>query len=163
MYTVEQHLEDLQGHLDRVRDNGHILGRRLMEKGRKDFGWQLIYRCHIHDASKFYGIERKYMHQGEDVDTGMLRMAIEQHTTTNSHHPEFHGNIHNMPELDIAEMVCDCAARAQESGTDIRKWFTDVAMGKYGISLQSQQWKWIQEFLDILLRTSFKKGVNTNA
>lgn len=163
MFTVEQHLEDLQGHLDRVRDNGHILAKRLMEKGRKAFAWQLMYRCHIHDASKFYGIERKYMHQGDEVDTVMLRQAIEQHTTTNSHHPEFHGHIHNMPELDIAEMVCDCAARAQEAGTDIRKWFTDVAVEKYGVALLSQQWKWIQEFLDLLLKTSFKKGVNTNA
>lgn len=160
MFTAEQQLDDLLRHLTRVRDNGRLLGQRLMEQGRKDFGWQVIHRCHIHDASKFYGIEREFLHKGENVDVVMLHMAIDQHTSTNSHHPEFHGGIRNMPELDIAEMVCDCAARAQESGTDIRKWFTDVALKKYKIDTLSHQWIWVQNFLDILLKTSFKKDAD---
>ncbi len=156
MFTIEEHLRDLNAHLSHVADSGLLLGTRLTESGRRDFGRLLIARVHIHDASKYHGIEWKYLHVGNDVDPVGLKNAIEQHVHTNSHHPEFHGGIQNMPELDIAEMVCDCHGRAKEFGKDLRAWFTGVAIGKYNIDLQGQQWKWIQGFLDILLRSSFQ-------
>ncbi len=156
MFDIERHLEDLTGHIGMVRDAGLKLGGRLIDQGRTDFGRLLIARCHTHDASKFYGVEWDYLHVGPDVDKTMLLLAIKQHTSTNSHHPEFHGGVANMPELDVAEMVCDCYARSQERGTAIREWFTKEAVQKYNIDLEGRQWKWINNFLDLLLLSSFK-------
>jgi hypothetical protein len=156
MFTIEEHLRDLTGHLSHVQDSTLLLGTRLIEIGRKDFGRLLIARGHTHDASKFHGIEWKYLHVGQDVDPDRLKDAIDQHVHTNSHHPEFHGGIHNMPELDVAEMVCDCHGRSKEFGKDLRKWFTDEAVTKYNIDLKSIQWGWIQDSLKLLLRSSFR-------
>lgn len=157
MFSIEEHLRDLHGHLSHVSDSGILLGTRLIESGRKNFGRQLIARVHIHDASKYHGIEWKYLHVGNDVDPDRLKDAIDQHVHTNSHHPEFHDGIHNMPELDIAEMVCDCHGRSKEFGSDLRDWFTDEAVTRYNINLKSQQWEWIQGYLDLLLKSSFRK------
>jgi len=157
IYTTEQHIDDLLRHLGLVREACCLLGGRLMDRGETDFGRLLIARGHIHDASKFHGIEWDYLHVGDSVNEGMLKLAIKQHTTTNSHHPEYHGGIHNMPKLDIAEMVCDCYARGQEHGTNIREWFTKSAVQKYNIDLESKQWTSIQQYLDLLLQTGFKK------
>lgn len=156
MFDVEKHVEDLTGHIGMVRDACLKLGGRLIDQGRTDFGRLLIARGHTHDASKFYGIEWDFLHVGPDVDRDMLMLAVKQHTSTNSHHPEFHGGVANMPELDVAEMVCDCYARSQERGTAIRDWFTKEAVQKYNIDLEGRQWKWIQNFLDLLLISSFK-------
>lgn len=156
MFTVEQHLDDLTRHIGLVRDACVLMGTRIINRGQIDFGRQLIGRGHIHDASKFQGIEWQYLHVGSDVDGNMMNLAIHQHVTTNTHHPECHGGIQNMPKIDVAEMVCDCYSRSQEFGTNIREWFTKVAVEKYNIDLEGKQWKWIQEFLNVLLQSSFK-------
>lgn len=158
MFSVEQHLDDLLGHIERVQVNCRVVGQRLIDEGQIDFGWMLIARGHVHDKSKFFGIEREFLHRGDvDIDKQMLAAAIRQHVATNSHHPEFHGGFHSMPELDTAEMVCDCAARAQEFCTDLRKWYNENAIPKYKIDVTSVQWLWTTKYINILLKSSFVK------
>lgn len=157
MFSIEQHIEDLTNHVEMVRRNCIILGSRLIDRGQLDFGKLVIARGHAHDASKFHGIEWDYLHVGEDVDKTMLQMAIKQHVSTNSHHPEFHGGFDAMPDIDVAELVCDCLARSQEFGTNIREWFTKVFLPKYKISDVSNNWLLLQGWLDMLLKSSFKK------
>ena len=53
MFSIEEHLRDLQGHLSHVQDSGIVLGTRLIESGRKDFGRLLIARVHITMQASF--------------------------------------------------------------------------------------------------------------
>lgn len=157
MLSCEQHLDNLVRHIDMVRQIGFLLGKRLMKKGRKDFGRLLIGKCYQHDASKFHGIEWKYLHAGSDISKDDLEKAVKQHVETNSHHPEYWGGVQNMPEIAVAEMVCDWYARSQEFGTGLREWIKDVAIEKFNIDTRSDQYVWITRFVDILLEDSFLK------
>src|SRR5712671_1729606 len=67
MLTVEEHLDNLVRHIELVREAGLLLGKRLMRQGEEEFGRLLIARVFVHDASKFYGVEWKYLHVGKDV------------------------------------------------------------------------------------------------
>lgn len=154
---VSEHLNNLIRHINLVRENCILLGNRLMAQGRKDFGRLLIAKGFIHDHSKFFGIEWDYLHVGPNVDKEHLKDAIRQHVQTNSHHPEFWGGMANMPEISVAEFCCDCLARAQEFGTNFREWLVEEAVEKYNIDLEGDQWKWIQNFTNILLQDSFNR------
>ena len=155
--NINDHLDNLIRHIDLVRENCILLGKRLIAQGRKDFGRLLIANGFIHDQSKFFGIEWQYLHVGPDVEKEHLRDAISQHTSVNTHHPEYWGGIENMPEIAVAEFVCDCYSRAQEFGTNLREWLTEEAVDKYKIDLEGDQWKWIQNFTNLLLQDSFKR------
>lgn len=157
MFTPEEHIDNLVRHLELVREACLLLGKRLMAQGRTDFGRLLIARGHIHDASKFHGIEWDYLHVGPDVDPTKLELAIEQHRRTNSHHPEYWGGVANMPEIGVAEMVCDWYARSQEFGTGLREWIEKNAVKTYKIDRKGQQYLWIQNFVDLLLQSSFTR------
>jgi hypothetical protein len=160
MFSPEEHLDDLVRHIERVRANCLLLGKRLMASGRVDFGRLLIAQGFIHDASKFHGIEWDYLHTGPDVAREPLELAIEQHRRTNPHHPEFWGGLEHMPEISVAEMVCDWYARAQEFGTDLREWIDTEAVPKYRIDTTGQQYQWIQGFLEVLLRSAFGRSAS---
>jgi hypothetical protein len=155
MLTPREHLKNLVRHIDLVREACLLLGERLMDQGRIDFGRLLVARGFEHDVSKFYGIEWDWLHAGRDTPKDQLEFAIKQHTRTNSHHPEFHGGIENMAELDVAEMVCDWYARSQEHGTGLRDWIKENAISRFKIGLQSQQFEWINGFINMLLEDHF--------
>lgn len=155
MLTCEEHLDNLVRHIDLVRQAGLLLGKRLMARGRKDFGRLLIARCYEHDVSKFKGIEWKYLHAGKDVPKEDLERAVLQHQETNSHHPEYHGGFENMGELDVAEMVCDWYARSQEFGTGLRDWVKNSAVSRFKIDTASEQYTWVNNFIDLLLEDHF--------
>jgi hypothetical protein len=155
MYTAEEHLDNLVRHIDMVRSAGLLLGKRLMCQGRKEFGRILIGNVYVHDASKFSGIEWDYLHAGPDSPKEKLDLAVKQHTHTNSHHPEFWGGVDNMPEICIAEMVCDWYARGMEFGTGLRDWINDVAIERYNINTESYKYKQLVGFVNLLLQDSF--------
>lgn len=155
MLNAREHLDNLVRHIDLVRSACLLLGRRLMDQGRVDFGRLLIAAGFQHDVSKFFGIEWNYLHAGRDIPKEQLALAIKQHTETNSHHPEYFGGVEHMYELACAEMVCDWYARSQEFGTNLRDWITEVAVDKFKIDLESKQYKWITNFVNILLEDQF--------
>lgn len=155
MLSCEQHLDNLLRHIDMVRQAGVLLGKRLIEQGRKDFGRLLIGKVYEHDTSKFYGIEWRYLHAGNDVDLEDLERAVKQHTETNSHHPEYWGSFQNMPEIAVAEMVCDWYARSQEFGTSLRGWIKDTAIERFKIDSASEQYLWVEKYVNLLLEDSF--------
>ena len=155
MLTPREHLDNLVRHIDLVREACLILGKRLMDQGRVVFGRLLIARGFEHDVSKFYGIEWEYLHSGKDTPKEQLELAVKQHTRTNSHHPEYWGSVEDMPEIAVAEMVCDWYARSQEFGTSLRDWINTNAIDKFQIDLESEQHKWINKFVSILLEDHF--------
>jgi hypothetical protein len=147
-------IDHLLRHIENVSSNCTILGKKLIERGNIEFGNALIANGLIHDNSKFFGIE--YDHLNSD-DLEKQKLAIYQHNRTNRHHPEFWGNIKDMPKIFVAEMVCDWKARSNEFGTDLRAWIENSAMSKYSFTKKDKIWKWIKEFLDLLLDKPFKQ------
>lgn len=150
-----EHLDNLVRHIDLVRGACLLLGKRLIAQGRLEFGRILIARGFEHDVSKFSGIEWDYLHAGRNVPRDQLDMAIRQHVRTNSHHPEYWGGIENMPEIAVAEMVCDWYARSQEFGTGLREWITSQAVERFHIDLEGERYAWVQQFVGLLLVDHF--------
>jgi hypothetical protein len=159
MFDIDTHLDNLIRHINLVRESCTLLGRRLIKQGRVDFGRLLIARGFKHDASKFLGIEWDYLHAGPDAPKEKLEAAIAQHVRTNDHHVEYWGGLEQMPEICVAEMVCDWLARSQEFGTSLRDWIDTEAMNRYHIKTDSDQYKWIMTFIDMLLEDPFNKEV----
>lgn len=157
MLSVEDHLESLTRHIDLVRSLGLLMGKRLMARGKKDFGVKIISRCYRHDLSKFSGIEWKYLHAGKDVPKELLDEAIWHHANTNDHHPEFSGGINQMCEPQVCEMIVDWTARCQERGVGVRDWIENCAIKKFSIDKSWVQYQWMMEFVDILLEDDFVK------
>ena len=153
--SPQEHLDNLVRHIDLVRGACLLLGKRLMAQGLQEFGRILIGRGFEHDVSKFSGIEWDYLHAGRDIPKHQLELAVRQHVRTNSHHPEFWGGIEFMPEIAVAEMVCDWYARSQEFGTGLREWITSQAIERYQIDLDSEQYEWITKFVELLLEDHF--------
>ena len=154
-FSEQEHLDNLLRHIELVRSACLLLAKRLIAKGRPEFGRILIARSLLHDASKFSGIEWDYLHAGKDIPKDQLELAVKQHVYTNDHHPEYWGSVENMPEICIAEMVCDWYARSQEFGTSLREWIEKEAIKRYQINTKSRQYKNIKKFVDLLLENSF--------
>ena len=150
-----KHLKSLLRHIKNVHEAAVLLGERLIEKGEVQFGINLIMNSLKHDQSKFKGIEWDYLVR--DSDKEMLSKSHEQHVETNEHHPEYWGDINQMPRIYIAEMVCDMYARSTEMGTNLREYIKEQALPRYKVSPRGKVYKMIKEFLDLLLDEPFKE------
>ena len=128
---------------NRTRHHIALVQRCCSKLGMGD---ALIERCRVHDDSKFLEAERggyillthKKLHPEETKGRypgwdEIIKRAVEKHKQSNRHHPEFHANVLEMSELDLAEMVCDWAAMAEEvSGLHSpRKFYNSVAKKKF--------------------------------
>lgn len=158
-YTFDEHVEDLQLHVARVQANAKTLAARLAERGNEELARVLLANAHVHDASKWHGIEWEYMHMGPDVDPVMLKKAIEQHRKTNAHHPEYWGGLAKMPVIFIAEMVCDWLARSQELATDFREWVQREVPKRFDTTHAKEQMVSIEWMIGLLLPQKFSKAV----
>lgn len=143
-------------HIKKVEDNCNLLARKFIETSNVQFGLKLIQRGRMHDLSKFDEFEFENLFD----DSIKFKEALELHRKLNRHHPEFHENgIHGMDDLDVAEMVCDCLARSQEFGSDIKKWFfgseINDAPAKYNYNINDSVWVKIEFYLSLLLTPSF--------
>ena len=155
MFDNKAHLKNLIRHIDLVRENCLLLGDRLIDTGRVDLGEGLIHRGYIHDASKFRGIEWSFLHRGPDTPQDKLDLAMREHWSKNDHHPEYWGGIEYMPEVAVAEMLCDWQARSTERGTAVRTWIKEIGVDKFKIDLKGKQWGWIEDSLNKLLEDTF--------
>jgi hypothetical protein len=146
----EQKLEIILRHIHLVESNMQRLARTMM-KDRKEFALELLQRSRTHDLSKLSPFEFDHLHEGA------LRFdeALQMHREGNSHHPEHRTSIHNMPEADVVEMVCDWFARAQEFGTDLRKWVWTVATERYDFERSDEIAKTIEKYLNMVLLKPF--------
>ncbi len=134
-----------------------MLGKKMIEAGETHLGISLIARGYCHDNSKFAGIEWLFLHAQEKIPDEELKLAVKHHNLTNSHHPESANGIKNMSELDMGEMCVDWYARAQEFGTDLRKWINDEATIRYGFKVGDKTHKTIMKYVNLLLGKPFKK------
>lgn len=157
MLSFEEHIDNLVRHIELVREAGLLLAKRLANRGQKDFARMLLANIFVHDASKFSGIEWDYLHSG-DCPVDKLQLAIKSHVQTNLHHPEAWGGFNKMPDIFLAELTCDWYARAQEFGTGLKDWIRDEAIDKFQIDINSDNYKKVMEFVDLLLVNYFSKG-----
>lgn len=136
-------------HIKNVQENCYKLGIKLIDEDQFELGRNLIANGQIHDNSKFKGIEFDHLFEG----SALLQDVVKHHNTTNPHHPEYWGSIQQMPDVFIAEMVCDCTSRASEFGNDIRVWFETKATVKYGFTFDEgdRVGQRIKYFLGLLL------------
>jgi len=151
--TDTEKLTSIIQHIKRVEDNCNIISRKMMDINPR-FAIAIAKRGRIHDASKFDQLEFENLW----VDSRLFTISLLHHHTNNSHHPEHYRNgIHGMSELDLAEMVADCAARAQEFGKDVRIWFfsDDKAPKKYGYLGEQHIYDRLEYYVNMLLNTSF--------
>jgi hypothetical protein len=158
MFSQEKHLDNLIRHKKLVADASILLGQRLVEQGRPELGRMVVARGFAHDNSKFFGIEWKWLHAGNDIPDEKkpeFEQAKTQHQCTNQHHPEYYGGLQNMDEISVAEMCCDWYARAQEFGTSLREWATKAANGRFHIDECPVQKTWIENFISLLLEDAF--------
>jgi hypothetical protein len=148
---VNEKIDTVLTHIENVQRNCYKLGKRLIKAGLVEMGRNLIANGQIHDNSKFKGIEFDHLFLGDPI----LSDVIKHHNTTNPHHPEYWGDIQSMPDVYIAEMVCDCCARSSEFGSDVRVWFRDCASKKYEFTVEDKVYKRIVYYLDLLLEQPF--------
>lgn len=158
--TMEK-IRAISRHIRNVEDNCLLLGEKLIEQGEIDLGHKLIANGYVHDASKFWGIEFEYLslaNPGMEEGAKMkMRMAIQQHQSTNPHHPEYWaGGIKEMPTVYLAEFCCDVKARSEEFGTDLRHWIEFDATKKYGFTSTDNVYKNIMRFVELLCQKPFE-------
>ena len=153
-----KHLKSLIRHIDNVRASCLLLGERLIENGKDELGLQLIANGHIHDASKFHGIEWEYLRdETKESHPIEFALALKHHQHVNPHHPEYWTNgIKSMPPVYLAEMVCDWKARSNEFATGLRSWIKQRAIKRWNFTVQSKEYKLIKGFVDVLLDSEFK-------
>ncbi len=153
---TEKRLSTILRHISNVREDCELLGNKLIEQGEMDTGRKLIANGLIHDNSKLHGIEWAYLHQDIlEKEELLFKAAAKQHVHTNPHHPEYWGDIEQMPRVYVAEMVCDWHARSSEFGTDLRAWIKEKAFTKYKIPINGRIHGEIKEFLILLLDRRF--------
>lgn len=147
-------------HIQNVQDNCIILGKKLIERGCIELGANLIKNGFLHDSSKFSGIEWENMTPlttiEERNEKAKLKMAIQHHSKTNSHHPEYWGNIKDMPNIAILEMVCDWKARSEEFGTSLRDWIDESALKRWNFTKNDEVYKKIIEYVDMICEKPFQ-------
>jgi hypothetical protein len=154
--------ERTQAHIERVRRCLALLAEVT------PFGAELLERAKVHDASKYGPEERvpyiwlteqhRRRRVGEPFDyppgvAEAVRRAVDHHLTSNRHHPEFHASPDDMTVVDLAEMICDWTAMAQEfdeHGRSARDW-ADKTLGKR-LLLNAANTVLVYELIDLLDR-----------
>ena len=124
------------------------------------FALDMIKRGRAHDLSKLDTFEFTHLWK----KSLKFEEALKHHHELNSHHPEHHpGGYLGMTNGDIAEMVCDCLARSQEFGTDIREWLFRTAAVKYGYQEDARFLYKLDYYLKILLTPTFDQELEQRA
>lgn len=148
-------LKELTRHIRNVQEAAFRIAEFMIEQGETEFARNLVANSMIHDKSKFSGIEWDFIGSADCENPDDRHYAIRQHVSTNLHHPEAWGGIDKMPEIYVAEMVCDWYARSVEMGTDLRDWAKNKAPSRFGFTLQQNVWKMIKKYVDIILQQPF--------
>ncbi len=153
---VLKKLDAIERHCEHVRESGALLARRMLQKGYNErLCVALLRNCRTHDASKFSGIEFDHLLYSDNKEA--MKLAVETHRQTNSHHASFWSSINEMPDLFLFEMGVDLLSRSQEMGEDIFEYIKTDFLKKHNLTTSSRVYKKLKEALDILLDKKFEK------
>lgn len=158
MSATQKKVDSILRHIDEVQRNCRRLAERLIENGEEDLALQLVRNSLVHDMSKLSGIEWECLsiNDGDSVDETRLEIAISNHNKTNPHHPEYWDGIKNMPDVYVAEMVCDWKARSAEFGTSLLEWVNDGAALRYGFTKRDKIYRKIVGYINLIVEEKFK-------
>jgi len=146
-------LRTLIRHIEEVQKNAQLLGFKLIDAGEFDLGKRLIANSFLHDQSKFHALEWIHLTKPDD-DDDLIGLAIQVHTAHNYHHPECWGGIKDMPQVYLAEMVCDWKARSNELGTDFKEWINDKATRRWKFARKDKVYRDLMKYVDLLIEPS---------
>jgi hypothetical protein len=133
------------------------LGEELIENGQIDLGKALISNGLIHDHSKFVGIEYEFMAPVTATPNLKLKIAVSHHQKINPHHVEYWaGGIKEMPDVYLAEMVCDLKSRSEEFGTSLMDYIDGDGVKRWKITKESETYKRMIKFVNLLCEKPFK-------
>ena len=141
-------------HVQGVQRNGRMMAKTLEESGEGgETVTELLAAIEIHDASKWEEPERTpyvwltHWHRQRSAGISFeyppgvedaVSAAIRHHKAHNTHHVEAHQSPDDMSDAQVAEMVCDWAAIAQEMASDPsvspRTWFESHALSRWSFS-----------------------------
>jgi hypothetical protein len=155
MNSNSDKLSSILRHIKRVEENCNLVATKLIEVNPA-FSMAIAKRGRVHDASKLDPLEFQHLWSNDSK----FEIALKNHHAGNTHHPEhFQNGIYGMSDLDLCEMVCDCVARSQEFGTDIRAWFfdEDKAPKRFGYKDDKNIYTKIESYLDLIINKPFKK------
>lgn len=152
-------VDALYRHIEEVQRNCRLLAGRLIENGQDSLAVQLVRNSLVHDQSKFSGIEWDYLliEPSSAEEKANLTLAIAHHNRTNLHHPEAWLGIKNMPDVFIAEMVCDWKTRSSEFGSSLKDWIDNGAAQRFGYTKRDKIYKEIMTYTRLLLDEPFKQ------
>lgn len=146
-------LQKALNHIQHVQQNCIRLAFALMEENaaNEPLALQLIQNGLKHDHSKLQGIEAKYLGNFEPEKPPEFALALEQHQTTNRHHPEAWPSIHDMPTVYVYEMACDLAARSAELGTCVWDYIHNQHMKRFAYTKDCAVYRRMEYALNLLL------------
>jgi hypothetical protein len=159
MTTIDQDkikVESILKHIKMVESNMQKLAKKILSED-KDLALKLIKLSREHDLSKFDSVEFAYLNHFIETSGEQFKVALATHHLKNPHHPEHWASIHEMPEEYVAEMVCDCHARAQEFGTNTNYWFTRKMTQFYNFKMTDPVGRMITKYLNLLLEPKFNR------
>jgi hypothetical protein len=153
-------IREISRHIRNVSDNCLILGEKMIERGEIDLGRNLIANGYAHDLSKFTGIEFEFMAPGvkyEEENAKMkLKLAIHHHRQISPHHAEHWNGIENMPDVFLAEMLCDLKARSEEFGTSLMDYIDNEGLKQWQITKEAPIYKKMIGYVNLLYTKPFE-------
>lgn len=147
---MDSHFQKIISHIEFVQRNM----QKLAERVPSSFGKKLYKNSYLHDNSKLSGFELKYLNEEtRESKPDFFYEALQHHRVNNPHHVEFWGDIHEMPQIYIAELVCDCVARGQELCTNTSEWFSKTMPERYEFTEDEKVYHDIQKYFALLKET----------
>ena len=156
-----EHLEDIVSHLTELHECAVKMAKGLMAIGKKPLALLLLKRAFSHDVDKFTRKNFKYLRRGLD-GTPEFDEARRNHAKHNRHHPEYHSSIHEMSDLDVAEMMCDWVSRSRACCGSVEEWINNEATKRYGFTKQDKIYDKMKELLDLVVYKPFERKFKTN-
>jgi hypothetical protein len=145
---TKEHISRVQKYLQKLDGLGDFIAEELTHRGK------------LHDADKYgkgkvlpYVWVTEYYrvkNSGEKISEELqqrydaTRAATGDHVTINRHHPESHYRPNDMTDLDIAEMVADWSAMAEELGEGSARGWADKNVGS--------KWKFDEAHTDLIYK-----------
>lgn len=163
--TNEQinYLQDTLEHKALVLLECFKLYKWLIEKDELDIAEKLAKSCMLHDNSKITILEYEKMSliptianitpmiDPESLPTKETKEILKIHWLNNRHHPEHFKNANDMKKEDIAEMVCDWAARSKQYNTNLLDFAKKRLENRFSY-FNEQNKKLILEYCEVLSR-----------
>lgn len=136
---TSQHIDLVRKYMKLLAGFGNLDADELAERGEEHDADKWEMQTPYCWVTEYY----RFKNSGKDIPADvqkqydLSREATGQHVKQNQHHPEAHDDIADMTDLDLAEMVADWSAMAEELDQGSARGWADKNVGK--------KWKFTDE------------------